>query len=122
MSLLSNAVKIANSVTLGLGMQAQGSQKVTLMTLSTDAGIGAPVYTPSAGKKYNAVVEKKQRQVRSFSGDLVMSSTTVLFLDPKIVVAAGDQIILADKSGGLVLGTSGPVDASGQLITEAYLG
>lgn len=122
MSLLSGAVKIANDVTLSLGMQAQGAKKVTLKKFSSDGGTGSPIYTPSAGTKYSAVVEKRQRQVRTFSGALAVSNTTVLFLDPAIVVGEHDVIVLHDGSGGEVIGCGGPVDESGQLLTEVYLG
>lgn len=119
MTLLSNAVRIANKVTLGLRMQAQDGQQVTLKTFTGDGGVGAPVYS---SKKRDAVVEKKLRQVRSFSGILTTSSVTVTFLDPTVAVKPNDQIILADGTGGEVIGAGGPVDASGQLLTEAYIG
>jgi len=59
--------------------------------------------------------------VRTFAGILATSSHTVTFLDPAVVVREHDQVYLADGTGGDVMGSGGPVDASGQLITEAYL-
>src|SRR6185503_18298322 len=105
MTLLSNAVAIADRVTRSLKMQAQDSQKVTLRSFTGDGGVGAPAY---ADKKYDAVVEKKQRQVRSFSGVLTMANATVTFLKPSIRVKPNDQIVLADGTGGEVIGAGGP--------------
>lgn len=119
MTLLSNAVRLANKVTLGLKMQAQGDKKVTLQKYLGDGGVGSPTYS---SKKYDAVVEKKQRQVRTFSGELGVSGTTVTFLVPSIVVTERDRIVLADGTGGEVIAVGGPVDASGQLLLECYLG
>lgn len=118
MTLLSKAVAIADKVTLALGMQA----KVTHKLFTGDGGVGDAAYT---SKTRTAVVEQKLRQVRSFSGELVTSTATVTFVHPTPMGVEGgahDKIILPDGSGGPVVGTGGPVDASGQLIVEAYLG
>lgn len=118
MTLLSNAVALANKVTKGLKMQAQDSQQVTLKTYTGDGGRGNPTYDDAL---LDAIVEKKIRQVRTFGGLLAGSLHTVTFLDPAVSVREHDQIFLADGTGGDVLGSGGPVDASGQLMTEAYL-
>lgn len=115
MTLLSKVVKIADTVTKGLGFQAE----VTLRTYTGDGGVGAPTYTD---KKWRAVVEKKQRQVRSFSGVLTMSTTTVLFLDPSVTVKPDDRVTLPDGSGAEVIGEGGFVDKGAQLYAEVYLG
>lgn len=119
MTLLSDAVKIANDVTLGLQMQSQGAKQITLQKYDGDGGVGAPQYT---SKKYDALVEKKQRQVRTFSGELGVSHATVTFLVPTIVVSEKDRIVLSDGTDGAVIGISGPMDESGQLLRECYLG
>lgn len=115
MTLLSNAVAIANKVTKSLKFQAV----VTHQSYVSDGGTGDPTYT---SKKRDAIVSKKQRKVRSFSGELVASSSSVTFLDPKVSVGQRDIILIPDGTGGEVVGTGGPVDASGQLMTEAYIG
>lgn len=119
MTILSDAVAIANEVTNALEMQVAGQQQILHRSFTGDGGVGAPQYK---NQKRNAVVSKKTRQVRSFSGALVVSTTQVTFLNPRVVVKEHDLIILADKSGGPVIGTASPVDASGVLMTEAYLG
>lgn len=115
MSLLSNAVKVADSVTKSLGMQV----RVTVKQFVQDGGTGDNV---EKDVKASAVVSKKTRTVRSFGGELVAVSTTVTFVNGKITIGEHDRIFLPDGSGGPVVGTSSPVDASGKLITEAYLG
>lgn len=115
MTLLSSAVKIANKVTAGLKFQPT----VKHHSYVGDGGQGAPTYTI---KSRPAIVDKKQRLVRTFSGTLEMSSASVTFLDPTIVCKPKDLIFLPDTTGGEVIGTGGPVDESGQLISENYLG
>lgn len=122
MTILSDAVALIDGITLGLGLQASGTKRVTLKSFAGDGGVGAPAYSPPLGKKYDAVVDKRQRLVRGFSGQMVTANTTVIFLKPSIVVKENDVIVLSDGSGGEIIGTSSPVDASGQLLTEAYLG
>ena len=118
MTLLSKAVAIADKVTQGLGMQAQVTHKL----FTGDGGVGDAAYSVKTRK---AVVEQKLRQVRSFSGELVASTTTVTFVRPTVMGVGGgahDLIILPDGTGGPIVGVGAPVDASGQLIVEAYLG
>lgn len=118
MTLLSDVVKVIDEVTQGLGMQAIVTHKV----FTGDGGIGDAAYTI---KKRKAAVTQKLRQVRSFSGELVASNTTVTFVRPTTMGVDGgahDLIILADGTGGAVVGVSAPHDASNQLIAEAYLG
>ncbi len=115
MTLLFNAVRIADKVTKALKMQT----RVTLKMFVSDGGKGDPTYKSS---KYDAIVERKQRQVRSFSGELVLSTSSVTFVNGTVNVGEHDVILLPDGSGGPVVGTSNPMDEGGKLITEAYLG
>lgn len=118
MTLLSKAVAIADKVTQNLGMQGQVTHKM----FTGDGGTGDPQY---ATKKRFAAIEQKVRQVRSFSGEMVTSTTKVTFVRPTPMGLEGgahDLIVLPDGTGGPILSTGGPVDASGQLIAEAYLG
>jgi len=118
MSILSDAVALANTITKSLQMQAQGSQRVTLKNFISDGGSGNPTYSDTL---HDAVVEKKIRQVKTFAGTIATSTHTVTFLDPAVVVKEHDQIFLADGTGGDVMSSGGPVDATGQLLTEAFL-
>lgn len=79
-----------------------------------------------------ALVEEKQRNVRTTSGNLTISSVTVTFLDVAALAAATsgagvqvrDRITLPDGRTGPILNTGGFVDAgTGQPVaTEVYLG
>jgi hypothetical protein len=115
MSLLSDVVGIANEVTKSLGFQA----KVTVRKTGQDNGTGDSEVTTA---KYDAVIEKRIRQVRDSTGQLVASSSNVMFLDPTIKISMSDQIILPDGTGGPIITISSPVDTSGNLLTQVYLG
>lgn len=117
MSILSQAVKIADKVTKSLKMQSE----VTHYSFAGDGGNGAPTYKPTNGTKRFAIVDEKQRQVRSFSGTLVPSNATVLFVG-KVAVKPNDQIKLADGTWGEVVGEGGFIDKESKVYTEVYLG
>ena len=121
MTLMSDVVALVDDITFDLGMQAQGAKRVTLKKFTGDAGTGAKSW--DAGKKYSAVVEKKQQMVRGEGGEMVASHTTVTFLKPTVVAEPKDMIVLPGETAGYeIMAVSGPIDASGQLIRECYLG
>lgn len=117
MSIVSRAVAIADKVTKNLKMQGY----VTHYSYSSDGGKGDPVETIT--KPY-AVIDKKQRLIRTFSGEMAVSNTQVMILKPGVTVKEGDRIILKDGTGGPVIGIGGFVDgeSNAQAFTEAYLG
>lgn len=115
MTLMSNVVKILDKIT---GPVLKFQSVATLGSFTTDGGIGDGV---TSDKKYSVIVERKQRQVSTGNGLFTTSTTTVLFFG-SVDVKPNDMITLADGSGGVVVGVGSPVDASGRLITEAYLG
>lgn len=86
-----------------------------------DGGIGTDAYT---NVSRSAFVDQRQRQVRSFSGEVVMCSATVTFTIPGVGVAEHDRLILADGTEAEVVGTGGYMDPVTLAImyTEAYLG
>jgi hypothetical protein len=113
MTILSQGVSIIDSVTKSLGMQA----KVKHKQFTGDGGVG------DAGFKIvtrDAVVEMKQRQFRTFSGELGVSKAVLTFTSP-VKVVEFDEIYLPDGTGGKVMGVGTPVDATGHLIAEVYL-
>jgi hypothetical protein len=116
-SILSSVVKIADKVTVGLKFQAT----VTHWSFVSDAGKGDPVEKKF---KRKAVVEKKQKLVRTFAGEMAASSTTVTLLKPGVLIKESDRIFLPDGTGGQVIGAGGFVDGSSgqQAYVEAYLG
>src|SRR4051812_42550924 len=104
MSIVSNAVKLANSVTKNLKLQS----KVTYQKNTTD-GTGKQTASGSA-QLVDAVVDYRQRQVKTKGGQLVMCTATVTFLDPTLEVGFEDDITLADGTTGPILTISGPSD------------
>lgn len=94
---------------------------ITLKSYKSDSGTGADTFTSSS---LRAVVDKKQQQVRAFDGTMKMSSTVITILDPSVVVGENDIVVLADGSGGPVLGVGGFIDGetSRQALVEVYLG
>jgi hypothetical protein len=115
MTILSNAVKIAAGITKNLKMQ----EKVTIRRFTGDGGVGDPV---ESTVKVDAIVERRMRRVRNANGEMVGSSTNVTILDPTIKVTTNDRVTLADGTSGPILSVTGPRDASGNLLTQVYLG
>ncbi|HMF88746.1 MAG TPA: hypothetical protein VK575_11765 [Gemmatimonadaceae bacterium] len=75
-----------------------------------------------------ALIKKKQKQVRTLTGTLAVSSASVVFLDPEVVVNVQDRIRLPedaqDSSGRPILAMEGFVDRVTGLpiLTKVYLG
>jgi hypothetical protein len=113
MTILSQGVSIIDSVTKSLGMQGDVKHKM----FTGDGGVG-----DAAFKTVNrqAAIEMKQRQFRTFSGELGVSKAVLTFTTP-IPITEFDEIYLADGTGGKVMGVGTPVDATGHLIAEVYL-
>jgi len=108
-------VAIANQLTTDL------QATVTHRVFVSSGGSGSSQYTNVSRK---ALVTRKQRLVRSSSGDMSMSQAQVVFLDPGVVVKEFDKIILPDGTTGPILNTDGFVDAvTGRpILTQVYLG
>jgi hypothetical protein len=117
-------VKVANTVTTPL--QA---------TVSYQRDLGNDEFgTRTLGSvvKLKAIVDWKQRQVRTITGLLSVSRASVLFLDVAALSAAtagqgideNDVITLPDGTTGPILDMSGFIDAgTGQPVaTEVFLG
>lgn len=117
MSLLSNAVALANKVTGSLGMQVD----VTWTPITTD-GYGTRV--PGTVATIKAIVDWKQRNVVTRSGETATSRATVTILDPTIIIGFNDLLVLPDGSTGPILAMSGPMDSSSPtpLLTEISIG
>lgn len=115
MDVVRSSVAIANSVTADL------QATVTHRVFVSSGGAGKSVYTNVARK---ALVTRKQKLVRSSSGDQTMSQAEVVFLDPGVVVNELDLIILPDGTSGPILNSAGFVDSgTGRpILTQVYLG
>lgn len=96
---------------------------------------GAKIYDPpiaSPAAELRAIVDWKQRQVRTLQGVLSVSRASIMFLDVAEIAAAtggdgiddNDLIILPDGTTGPILDMSGFIDAgTGQpLATEVFIG
>jgi hypothetical protein len=120
-----SAVKIADGVTKPI--QAEVTFKK--MVLSND-GYGDKTYPVSV--LLRAIVDWKQRQVRTESGVLSVSRASVQFLDVAALASATngegiddhDQIILPDGTTGPILDMAGFIDAGTKqpIATEVFLG
>ena len=117
-------VKTADKVTKSLQCE------VSFERCTEDNGYGTSLYdTPTL---LRAIVDWKQKQVRTSTGILSVTRASVLFLDVAAVAAATggrgiddhDRIILPDGTTGPILDMSGFIDAgTGQPIaTEVWLG
>lgn len=124
-----SAVKIADNVTKPLQATVQFRHYV-----SSDE-YGTKIYDPAVAlpaKELRAIVDWKQKQVRTMQGILSVSRASVMFLDIAALVAATggegvddlDVIILPDGTTGPILDMSGFVDAgTGRPVaTEVWLG
>ncbi len=97
--------------------------------LSSD-GYGTRLYASPVPLR--AIVDDKQRSVRTLTGDLSVCRSTVTFLDiAKLVIATAgdgiddnDRITLQNGATGPILNFGGFVDAGtgNQIATEVYLG
>lgn len=117
MSIISNGVAIANKVTKALKMQGTVSWEVGV----TD-GYGALSY-PSGIVSVQAIIDWRQRQVKSRGGQMVTCRATLTILDPTVTVGFNDRLTLPDGTTGAILNMSGPTDDSGlPVMRDVYLG
>ena len=124
LDVLRSGVRIADQVTKPLQASVSFARY-----LSTDA-YGTKTY--AAPRTLKAIVDWKQRQVRTSTGVLSVSRASVIFLDIVALVAAtggdgvddNDVITLPDGTTGPILDMSGFIDAgtTHPLATEVYLG
>lgn len=89
--------------------------------LRTD-GAGKKVY--ATARDVPAIVDWKQKQVRTLQGVLSVSRASVMFLDPTIVLDDNDKITLPDGTTGPILDMSGFIDreTGHPVATEVFLG
>lgn len=122
---LRSAVRIADKVTKPI--QATVTYK---RAVADTSGYGAFTYPTTVTMK--AIVDWKQKQLRTPEGILSVSRASVMFLDIEELKAAtnnqgiddNDQIILPDGTTGPILDMAGFIDAGTTLplATEVFLG
>lgn len=115
MGLLDDLVGVANQVTQQLGLQSTVSHE----SADTPTGSGGRRYLAAVARQ--AIVIKKQRLVKTATGEMVMSQAYVAFINPTVVTLL-DRITLADGTTGPILNTEGFVTAVNPILTEIYLG
>jgi len=119
-------VEVANKVTNTGGLQS---------TVQFTRNVGNDEYgnpLPSSTVRLKAIVDWKQKQVRTPSGILSVSRAYVLFLDVKALSLATngegindeDKIVLPDGTTGPILDMAGFIDpgTGNPIATEVYLG
>jgi hypothetical protein len=115
MGLLDDLVGLADQVTDSLGLKST----VTHESISSVSGSGNRSYLAPVARQ--AIVVKKQRLIKTASGEMVMSQAYIAFLNPTVVNVL-DRITLADGTTGPILNTEGFVTAVNPILTEIYLG
>jgi hypothetical protein len=73
----------------------------------------------------DALVDWKQKMVRTVDGTLTVSRAAVTFLDPDLKVDENDRITLPDGTVGPILDMAGPYaskTATNPVLTEVFLG
>jgi hypothetical protein len=115
MGLLDDVVAIANSITNDLGMQAIVSHE---SVISID-GAGNRSFAAAVARR--AVVVKKQKLVKTTTGEMVMSQAYIALLN-STVVNLQDRFTLPDGTTGPILNTEGFVSNVNPILTEVYLG
>lgn len=115
LDLVRSGVAIANSLTTEL----QGN--VTHKVLAGIDGAGKRTYVTVIRK---AIVTRIQKLVKTSSGQMVMSTSQIVFLDPGVIINELDQIVLADGTSGPILTSNGFMDAGTghPILTEVFLG
>jgi hypothetical protein len=127
MSLLSGLIGLADTLTQSFGLQAD----VLYYQFLAQDGAGKRSYAPAVARR--AIYTRKIKQVRTFSGEISVSSAQVAFLDPtmvgefdKIVTPANGVLDTSDAardSAQPIIGTDAFVDGSnGPVLTEIFLG
>ncbi len=127
MSLVSDFVALAADLTQTFELQAD----VVFWKFGYADGAGKRYYQPAVVRK--AIYTSKQKQVRTFSGELTISNAQIVFLDPT-VVGAFDKIVVpvagaldtseeARDTAQPILGVSAFTDGTNSgILSEIYLG
>tara|TARA_R110000787_G_scaffold73194_1_gene163016 strand:+ start:199 stop:555 length:357 start_codon:yes stop_codon:yes gene_type:complete len=114
-TILQGGIAIANTVTASL------QATVTHKAYASDDGYGKPTY--STGVARTAIVERRQKFVRTRTGEEKLSLARILFLVP-VTVDERDLITLPDGSEMPILRIGGPVDGTtnAEFVVEVELG
>ena len=124
LDVLRAGIKVADTIVKPL------EATVMFKRFNTVDGFGSKLYYGTVNLK--AVVEWKQQQLRTMSGELTVSRASILFLDIAALVKAtggegvddNDIITLPDGTTGPILDMTGFIDAGTghPIATEVFLG
>ena len=114
-TILQSGIATANTVTDAL------QATVTHKAYSSDDGYGKPTYATGVERK--AIVERRQKVVRTETGEEKLSLARLLFLVP-VTVKERDAFTLPDGSTMPILRITGPVDptTNAEFVVEVELG
>ena len=114
-TILQSGISLANTVTASL------QATVTHKAYASDDGYGKPSY--ATGVSRTAIVERRQKFVRTKSGDEKLSLARILFVGP-VSIDERDLITLPDGSEQPILRITGVVDATtnAEYVVEVELG
>ena len=95
---------------------------VMVSSVTSISGSGTKVYGAAVPRQ--ALVDWKQKQVRTATGILTVSRAEVTFLDPTVVIDDTDKIVLPDGTTGPILDMSGFIDreTGNPVLTQVWLG
>jgi hypothetical protein len=117
MDLAHSMIEFADNFTQAQGVQATVQHE----SFISGGGAGSSTHMPPVARP--AIVEYKQREVRTSSGEVAMSASTVTFLDPTVEVDINDRITLPNGESGPILALGAFVDSTQKpILTEVYLG
>jgi hypothetical protein len=100
-TIIQNGVSIANTVTTSL------QATITHAAYASDDGYGKPTY--STGVARTAIVERRQKYVRTDTGEEKLSLARILFPYP-VTIGEQDKITLPDSTVMPILKIDGVVD------------
>jgi len=114
-TILQNGISVANTITTSL------QATVTHAAFSSDDGYGKPTY--STGVSRTAIVERRQKYVRTMAGDEKLSLAKLTFPYP-VTINERDKITLPDSTVMPILHISGVVDptTNAEFMVEVELG
>jgi hypothetical protein len=114
-TIIQNGVSAANVITTSL------QATITHAAYSSDDGYGKAVY--SSGVERQAIVERRQKYVRTDTGEEKLSLARILFPYP-VTIGEQDKITLPDSSVMPILRITGVIDpeTSAEYAVEVELG
>lgn len=114
-TILQDGISIANSVTAAL------QATVTHKAFASVDGYGKITY--ATGVARTAIVERRQKYVRTATGEEKLSLARILFLTP-VSVDERDRFTLPDSTEMPILRITGPVDptTNAEFVVEVELG